>query len=58
MTREAVIVTALATWQDVLAVAEAGERLPAAVLDAARAFLADPAGWSARHGGEDAPAQP
>ena len=54
MDSQGVAVSALATWADVLSVAEAGHRLPPAVLDAVRAFLADPAGWSARHGGEDA----
>ncbi len=54
MDREGVMVSALATWADVLSVAETGHRLPPAVLDAVRAFLADPAAWSAQHGGGDA----
>jgi orotate phosphoribosyltransferase len=44
----------LATWWDVLAAAEEGGRLDAAGVAAVRAFLGDPEGWSARHGGKAA----
>jgi orotate phosphoribosyltransferase len=42
---------ALATWRDVLAAAEADGLFKAAVIAEVRSFLADPAGWSAAHGG-------
>ena len=41
----------LATWTDILAVAERTGRKTAAELDQVRAFLNDPAAWSAAHGG-------
>lgn len=41
----------LADWWDVLAEAEAAGDFPAADLGAVRAFLNDPAKWSADHGG-------
>lgn len=53
MASQGVVVTALVTWRDVLAVAEAEARLPAGAVATVRAFLADPEGWSARHGGPD-----
>ncbi|MCL6608497.1 MAG: orotate phosphoribosyltransferase [Geminicoccaceae bacterium] len=43
----------LCTWRDVLAVARSEQRFPTAVLGEVEAFLADPVGWSARHGGLD-----
>ena len=46
---------ALATWEDVLPEAEARGDLPAPALAALRAWLADPFGWSAAHGGLAAP---
>ena len=46
---------ALATWEDVLPEAEAQGDLPAPALAALRAWLADPFGWSDRHGGLAAP---
>lgn len=46
---------ALATWEDVLPEAEAGNDLPAPALAALRDWLADPFGWSAAHGGLGAP---
>ena len=45
----------LATWWDILREAEAGEHFPAPDLAAVRAFLGDPVGWSAAHGGRDTP---
>jgi orotate phosphoribosyltransferase len=42
----------LATWWDVVAAAEEAGRLAAAELDQVRAFLRDPEGWSAAHGGK------
>ncbi|MDW8370763.1 MAG: orotate phosphoribosyltransferase [Geminicoccaceae bacterium] len=43
----------LCTWRDVLAVARGEERFSPAVLGEVEAFLADPVGWSGRHGGLD-----
>lgn len=49
----------LATWRDVLAVARSGDhlgrRFDARTLDAVEAFLNDPYGWSAAHGGKTGP---
>jgi orotate phosphoribosyltransferase len=42
----------LATWRDMLAVAESTGRLSAADAKDVRAFLDDPEGWSAAHGGK------
>ena len=42
----------LATWADVLAESRAAGHFDAPVHDAVAAFLADPIGWSAEHGGE------
>ncbi|HKO06944.1 MAG TPA: orotate phosphoribosyltransferase, partial [Alphaproteobacteria bacterium] len=42
---------ALATWWDVLAVAEAGGFFDRAALEKVRAFLNDPDGWQAAHAG-------
>jgi orotate phosphoribosyltransferase len=44
----------LATWWDVLAAAEARGTLDASGAAAVRAFLDDPEGWSAGHGGKAA----
>ncbi len=46
---------ALATWEDVLPVAEQREVLPAAALEELRRYLSDPFGWSAARGGLAAP---
>jgi len=43
----------LATWRDVLAEATRGKDFPEESLDGVRAFLDDPIGWSAAHGGRD-----
>jgi orotate phosphoribosyltransferase len=43
----------LATWRDVLAVARDGFGFDHARLDEVEAFLDDPVGWSAAHGGLD-----
>lgn len=43
----------LATWRDVLAEATNGKDFPEQSLDGVRAFLDDPIGWSAAHGGRD-----
>lgn len=45
----------LATWWDVLAVAEAMAAFPPDELAEVRAFLSDPVAWSAAHGGRAAP---
>lgn len=42
----------LCTWEAVLAEARAQDAFPPEVLDAVAAFLADPLGWSAAHGGK------
>lgn len=44
----------LATWRDVLAEARDAKHFDGPTLDAVEAFLADPLGWSAAHGGGDA----
>ena len=44
----------LCTWEAVLAEARAEDAFPPEVLDAVGAFLADPLGWSAAHGGKGA----
>jgi len=46
----------LCTWQAVLAEARAREAFAPETLDAVGAFLADPRGWSAAHGGTSGPA--
>jgi orotate phosphoribosyltransferase len=43
---------ALATWWDALAVAEQRGYLSSAGIETVRAFLNDPEGWSAAHGGK------
>lgn len=45
----------LATWRDVLKVAEEGQYFPKAAVAGVRAFLDDPVGWSRAHGGKGAP---
>lgn len=42
----------LATWRDVLKVAEDGGYFPPESIDGVRAFLADPRAWSLAHGGK------
>ncbi|MDH5749721.1 MAG: orotate phosphoribosyltransferase [Rhodospirillales bacterium] len=42
----------LATWHDVLSVAEEGKYFPPEAIEGVRAFLKDPAAWSAAHGGK------
>lgn len=44
----------LATWADVLKVAEDGQYFPPDAIQGVKDFLADPAGWSAKHGGREA----
>ena len=44
-------VHALATWQDVLAVARERDSMTTAARKELQTFLADPAGWSQAHGG-------
>lgn len=44
----------LATWRDVLAEATAGNDFSPDTLAQVEAFLDDPVGWSAKHGGRDA----
>lgn len=54
LARQGVTLHALATWSDVLAVAEETGYLTAEQLADVRAFLEDPDGWSAAHGGKAA----
>jgi orotate phosphoribosyltransferase len=42
---------ALATWWDVLKVAQAGGHFDIGTMDEVEKFLRDPAGWSVQHGG-------
>jgi orotate phosphoribosyltransferase len=42
----------LCTWADVLAVAEEKQSFPPAAIAGVKAFLADPVGWSVKHGGK------
>ncbi len=42
---------ALATWWDVLKVAQAGGHFDLGTMDEVEKFLRDPAGWSVKHGG-------
>lgn len=44
----------LATWADVIAVAETGNYFPAKVIAGVKAFLKDPVAWSVAHGGRGA----
>lgn len=44
----------LATWWDVLSLAEDGSYFPAEAIAGGREFLDDPTGWSADHGGKGA----
>ena len=48
----------IATWRDVLAESRAGGHFDADTHAAVEAFLADPVGWSAAHGGDYAPPAP
>ena len=47
----------LCNWKNVLAEARHGGHFDKKTLDAVGEFLADPLGWSAAHGGEEAPAK-
>lgn len=51
LAREGIRLHALATWWDVLAEVKRSGAFPAATVDAVEAFLNDPVGWSAAHGG-------
>lgn len=53
LTAKGVSLHALATWADVVAVAQDSGTFDAKVLDGVRAFLADPVGWSRAHGGKE-----
>ena len=52
LTREGVRLHALATWADVVAVAEADKLLDAKAVADIRAYLKDPDRWSLAHGGK------
>lgn len=54
MEDEGVTLHYLANWWDVLQIAEEDKLFPQESLDAVRAFLNDPIGWSAAHGGKGA----
>ncbi|WP_460272863.1 orotate phosphoribosyltransferase [Celeribacter sp. ULVN23_4] len=51
MERSGVRLHALATWKDILSVAEAHDRFTLAAREEIAAFLNDPLAWSAAHGG-------
>lgn len=57
LAKEGIRLHYLATWADVLAEAEAGRDFPPAAIAGVREFLADPAKWSAAHGGRGAEGQ-
>ena len=50
--QEGITLHYLATWHDVLVVAEEGKYFPQESIDGVRAFLADPKGWSLANGGK------
>ncbi len=52
LTKEGVALHGLATWADVVAVAEADKLLDAKAIAEIRAYLKDPDGWSLAHGGK------
>ena len=52
LTREGVALHALATWADVVGVAEADRLLDATAIAEIRAYMKDPDGWSLAHGGK------
>ena len=52
LTKEGVTLHYLATWQDVLDVAEKEKRFSESVIADVREFLDDPNSWSAAHGGK------
>ena len=52
LTQEGVALHALATWADVVAVAEADKLLDAKAVAEIRTYLKDPDGWSLAHGGK------
>ncbi len=51
MSEMGVTLHALATWWDVLKVAQAGGHFETSTMDEVEKFLRDPAGWSVAHGG-------
>jgi orotate phosphoribosyltransferase len=51
MSEMGVSLHALATWWDVLKVAQAGGHFETGTMDEVEKFLRDPAGWSVAHGG-------
>lgn len=51
LAKEGIRLHALATWWDVLAEVKRSGAFPTATVDAVEAFLNDPVGWSAAHGG-------
>lgn len=54
LTQAGITLHYLCTWHDVLAEAEAQAAFSAATLSGVKAFLDDPVGWSAAHGGKGA----
>jgi len=52
--KEGVAMHYLATWQDVLEVAEERQAFSPAAIQGVKDFLADPIGWSVAHGGKGA----
>lgn len=54
LAKEGIALHYLATWEDVIAVAEEGKYFPADAIAGVREFLKDPIGWSVAHGGKGA----
>lgn len=54
LTKEGVAMHYLATWQDVLEVAEQEKAFSPEAIQGVKDFLADPIGWSVAHGGKGA----
>ena len=48
---DGITIHALATWSDVLVAAGASDKISAAEVKELESYIADPEGWSARHGG-------
>ncbi len=54
LAKEGIALHYLATWEDVIAVAEEGKYFPADAIAGVQEFLKDPIGWSVSHGGKGA----
>lgn len=54
LANEGITLHYLATWRDVIAVAEEGKYFPPQAIAGVKDFLKDPVGWSVAHGGKGA----